>query len=128
MLNPKHLAAARQQYAQAAQLLAKNPAAFQALPVVMRKTLIRQARKLDAPEVANTLQALSDAPQFDSQGFVIADGNQKLLFDYLKANAFKPKKADPVVKQSRRHHLLALAQAHISLVALSNARLRSRYA
>lgn len=128
MLNPKHLAAARQQYAQATQFLAQNPAAFQALPVVMRKTLVRQARKLALPDAATTLQTLSAAPRFDADGFVIADGNQKLLFDYLKANAFKPKSTQPAAKPSRRHLLLALAQTHIDLSIDSARRLRSRYA
>ena len=89
-LNPKQLAAARQQFVQAAHVIAQNPAAFQALPVVMRKTLVRQARKLEAPDTATLLQTLSDQPQYDANGYVIADGNQKLLFDYLLANAHRP--------------------------------------
>lgn len=112
-LNPKQLAAARQQFVQAAHVIAQNPAAFQALPVVMRKTLVRQARKLDAPEAAAMLQTLSDQPQYDANGYVIADGNQKLLFDYLKAHAphwhqAQPQPAPRVSWWAKLNHRISL--------------------
>lgn len=101
-LNPQQLATARQQYLQAVCLIAQNPAAFQSLPVVMRKTLIRQGQKLQAPEAVATLQALSDAPQYDPEGYVIAEGNLIRLFQHVMTHAYKPEATRRVAVKPRR--------------------------